>query len=78
MKMSKTTEEIIKELLDALERAKKDKEVAENNVKWLKSLAEKSGSEVAVWKHEALRSRDIIRQLENENKLFKERNEVKR
>ena len=76
--MNKSKDEQIQELTTMLEKEKRDKQVAENNVKMMKAMAEKSGSEVAGWKHEALRSRDIIRQLENENKLFKERNEVKR
>jgi hypothetical protein len=70
--MNKTKGDEIKELMSLLEKERQDRRVAENNVKMMKAMAEKSGSEVAVWKHEALRSRDIIRQLENENKMFKE------
>ena len=76
--MSKTKDEQIQELTSMLEKEKRDKSVAESNAKMMKAMAEKSGSEVATWKHEALRSRDIIHQLQNENKMFKERNEVKK
>jgi len=78
MSKPQTKDEQIKELMIIIEKEKRDCQVAESNAKIMKAMAEKSGSEVAVWKHEALRSRDIIHQLQNENKMFKERNEVKK
>jgi hypothetical protein len=55
-----------------LEKERKTNEFLLKQQQELRKMAEKSGSEMSVWKHETIRGRERIEYLERDNKELKE------
>ena len=74
--MSKTRADLEKEIIELkkkIERFKKDKSLYISNQEFLKKLAEKSGSEKAVYQQQVILSQEKIKYLEAEVVALKNR-----